>query len=438
MRLRRLIDFPSLILAVAFAAQLDDVAGSKLRSSVASTWTGVYTPSESGISTLARPRQICGFCFVRMRLDKADSSLIYLDEFPQWLSYVDDLNARVSTKETSAMSILSSHLGDAALYKMIEGAQFITKTKDFAAKLEGKLMQHWVATAKDPDDVFRLMELDKIERDLLRNTKFNVWAKYVDDFNARYPETATTMVPTLRLHRYDGRLLFSMAAAGMKVETTKTPPPSYRNNWFTFLTAKPECSIFFLRRFDKEDVAWVIRAAKAEDATRDVVTKLESAQLKIWWNDGKSVDDVTNLLMLDGRAVTFTNNPLVSTCVSYMNIFITENPVKVTKLLSSLETQFKDRPLNQILQLASKFPSMEAAATKTQIEKMLGYLANNESPAKVFKLLALDDVGDTILSNPLFTRWKDYVEDFNKNTLVNTNHGSPRSFGIINGVVSIE
>ncbi|GMF40271.1 unnamed protein product [Phytophthora fragariaefolia] len=97
-----------------------------------------------------------------------------------------------------------------------------------------------------------------------------------------------------------------------------------------------------------------------------------------------------------------------------MNIFITESPDKVTKLLSTLEARFKDRPLNQILLIASKFPSMEAAATKTQIEKIRGYLANNESPAKAFKLLALDDVGDTILGNPLFKRWKDYVWDFNK------------------------
>ncbi|GMF40272.1 unnamed protein product [Phytophthora fragariaefolia] len=365
MRFRRLIKLPILIIAIAFVAQLGEVVDAKRRSSAYSVWASVYTLSESGgpsvrvlragddgnkgergglsvpftekLKTLASSKvtpeklQSCldkgkpaDSVFVRMRLDKVESWLIYLDEFPQWLSYVDDLNAKVSTRKNSAMSILSTHFGDAALYKMIEGAQFITRTKDLAAKLEGKLMQHWVATAKDPDDVFRLMELDKIERDLIRNAKFNVWVKYVDDFNARYPEKATTMVPTLRLHRYDDHVLFNMAAAGMKVEATKSAATKLQEQliyvwlssrkspddalvelglgqassklfenslfagWVRYLHAynaefpHRQTGVFdmFMRRFGNDNAAWVIRAAKANDATRDVVTKLESAQLK--------------------------------------------------------------------------------------------------------------------------------------------------------------
>ncbi|GMF47785.1 unnamed protein product [Phytophthora fragariaefolia] len=192
--LRRLIEFSSLFIVIVFDAQLDAVAGSKLRSSVASAWTGVYTPSGNGISTVRALRsgddgnngERGGFrwldqgksavaVFVRMRLDKADSSLIYSAEFPQWLDYVGYLNAKGSTKETSAMSILSSHLGDETLYKMIDEAQFITGTKDLAAHLERKLMQYWVVTAKAPGDAFHFMELNKAERNLLQNTKFNAW-----------------------------------------------------------------------------------------------------------------------------------------------------------------------------------------------------------------------------------------------------------------------
>ncbi|GMF60828.1 unnamed protein product [Phytophthora fragariaefolia] len=329
MRLRQLIEFPSLILVIAFVAQLDVTTGVKQRSSIYSTWTSVYTPSESGVSTAralragddgnngergglsvpfterlkrlvatATPEKLQSWLgkgkpadavFIRMRLDKAKSWLIYSDEFTQWLNYVDDLN-KVSKKETSAMSILSTHFGDAELYTMIEGAHYVTRTKDLAAKLEGKLMQHWVATAKTPDDVFHLMELDKVERDLIRNAKLHAWSKYVDDFNARYPEKATSMIPTLRLQQYDDRFMFTMAAAGMKVE-----------------------------------------------ATENVATKLQEQLIHAWLTSRKSPDDAL----------------------------------------------------------------------------IQGYLANNQSPEKVFKLLALDDVGDTILSNPLFKRWKDYVEDFN-------------------------
>ncbi|GMF30508.1 unnamed protein product [Phytophthora fragariaefolia] len=382
--------------------------------------------------------------------------MFHCDQLPKWLNYVDDLNKK-STKETSAISILSTHLGDATLYKMIEGAKFYPSTNDIAKTLEVKLWQLWVGTAKAPDDVFRLMEFDNVGMNLLRNAKFNSWSKYVDDFNARYPEKATSMIPTLSLQHYDDRFIFSMAAAGVKVEAIENVATKLREQlihvWLTSRKSPDDAlvelglgrassklfedSLFadwvryldaynanfprhqsgmldvFMRRFGNENTALVIRAAQVKDATRGVVTKLESAQLKIWQSNGKSVDDVANLLMIDGGAASFTGNPLVSPWVSYMNIFVAENPDKVKKLLSTLEARFKDGPLNQILLLAAKFPSMEAAVTKIQIAKIQGYLANNQSPEKVFKLLALDDVGDTILSNPLFKRWKDYVADFN-------------------------
>ncbi|GMF49551.1 unnamed protein product [Phytophthora fragariaefolia] len=262
MRLRRLVEVPSLVFAIAFVVQLDQVIGTKLRSSSYSIWSGAFIPSKGGIPTVrvlthgddgnngerdglsvssieklkalvsskVTPEKLQSWlnkgkpadaAFTRMHLDKTESWLIYSDEFPKWLSYVDDLNAKISTKKTSAISILSAHFGDAALYKMIDGAQYRTRTKDLAAKLERELMQYWVATAKAPDDVFLVMELNNVETNLLKNIKFRAWSKYVDDYNARYPEQEASMIPALRLQRYDDQVLFSMAAAGMNLEATK-------------------------------------------------------------------------------------------------------------------------------------------------------------------------------------------------------------------------
>ncbi|KAE9040128.1 hypothetical protein PR002_g5130 [Phytophthora rubi] len=91
-----------------------------------------------------------------------------------------------------------------------------------------------------------------------------------------------------------------------------------------------------------------------------------------------------------------------------------ENPGQATKMLSRLETRFHDKALNQILTAAMKFPSMNKAAVTMQTEKIQGYLANNRSPQKVFIWLDLDNVGDELLSNPLFTKWMEYVKDFNQ------------------------
>ncbi|KAE9011124.1 hypothetical protein PR002_g15182 [Phytophthora rubi] len=97
-----------------------------------------------------------------------------------------------------------------------------------------------------------------------------------------------------------------------------------------------------------------------------------------------------------------------------MDRFLKENPGQATKLLTTLETRFPDKALNQILLAAMKFPSMEKAAITIQTEKMQGYLANNRSPEKVFTWLDLDNVGESLLSDPLFMKWMKYVKDFNQ------------------------
>ncbi|KAE9334192.1 hypothetical protein PR003_g13647 [Phytophthora rubi] len=132
----------------------------------------------------------------------------------------------------------------------------------------------------------------------------------------------------------------------------------------------------------------------------------------MWLRSGKSVDDVFGLLGFRTKS-DFTGNPLLNTWVSYMDMLL-ENPGQATKMLSRLETRFHDKALNQILTAAMKFPSMNKAAVTMQTEKIQGYLANNRSPQKVFIWLDLDNVGDELLSNPLFTKWMEYVKDFNQ------------------------
>ncbi|KAE9045311.1 hypothetical protein PR002_g2282 [Phytophthora rubi] len=148
-----------------------------------------------------------------MRLDKEKYWLLYLPQFTDWLRYVDDLSAKNPTKGTSAFSTLTSHYGDAALYKMIEEAAKFAGTKDLATKLQKELMQHWIATAKSPDDVFHAMNLDKAKQNILSNPEFTAWAKYVDDFNAKYPENPALMAPVLSKYYSDGTLIEMVAVA---------------------------------------------------------------------------------------------------------------------------------------------------------------------------------------------------------------------------------
>ncbi|KAE8953728.1 hypothetical protein PF011_g32332 [Phytophthora fragariae] len=136
----------------------------------------------------------------------------------------------------------------------------------------------------------------------------------------------------------------------------------------------------------------MLQKAKTTDETRSIAKQLESAQLEMWFSGGKSVDDVLELLDFRMK-FDFTGNPLLNTLVSYMDRVLKENPGQATTMLTKLETRFKDRALNQILLAAMKFPSMEKAAIAIQTKKIQGYVANNESPVKVFEWLNLDNVG---------------------------------------------
>ncbi|KAE9334190.1 hypothetical protein PR003_g13645 [Phytophthora rubi] len=383
--------------------------------------------------------------------------LLYRPQFTDWLKYVDDLSAKNPTKGTSAFSTLTAQYGDAALYKMIEEAANFAGPKDLATKLQKELMQHWIATAKSPDDVFHAMSLDKVKHNILSNPEFTAWAKYADDFNAKHPEKSALMAPTLSKYYSDHALVKMTQLAisggesksiatkvqdalvhlwlssrkkpddalielglGRTVDTLMESPLfniwlAYMNAYSTKYPQEKSAAIEALTRtFSDIKVARMLAKAKTTEATRTIAKQLEIAQLEMWLSGGKSVDDILGLLGL--RTIfDFTGVPLFNTWVSYMNMYLKENPGQAPTLLTMLETRFKDRALNQILLASMKFPSMEKAAITIQTKKIQGYVANNESPVKVFTWLNLDNVGDNLLIDPLFTKWMKYVKDFNKN-----------------------
>ncbi|KAE8983669.1 hypothetical protein PF011_g21079 [Phytophthora fragariae] len=478
------------------------VTGPTLPVSDFSTWTGVHTASESGISTTrflragsvvddsddgeeraglsvpiaekaktlfssskVTPERLqkwlaegkpADTVFARMRLGKAGEFLLFRPQFTDWLKYVDDLSAKNPAKATSALSTLTAHYGDAALYKMIEEAAKFADTKGLATKLQKEQMQYWIVTAKAPDDVFHTMNLDNVKRSILSNPKFTAWTKYVDDLNAKYPEKSALMAPALSKY-YSDRALIEMAdemisggefkSVATKIQdelihlwlsSKKTPDDALVelgldqtagtlmisplfNTWFKYTNAyttkypqqKSTVIEALTRTFDDIDVPRMLQKAKTTDATRTIAKQLESAQLEMWWNSGKKVDDVFALLDLR-KYSHFTGNPLLNTWVSYIDRILKEDPDRATRLLNSLALRFSDKALNQFLRAAMKFPSMEKAATTIQTEKIYGYLTNNQSPQRVFKWLNVDSVGDNHLSDPLFTKWMKYVKDFNQ------------------------
>ncbi|KAK1935644.1 hypothetical protein P3T76_010339 [Phytophthora citrophthora] len=174
---------------------------------------------------------------------------------------------------------------------------------------------------------------------MLKAPQFNLLIKFTDAYNMKFPQTKTTMIETLT------------------------------------------------DAFGDKKTADVLAAVKAKDMkVKKIATELEAAQLQMWLSSGKSVDDVYQLMKLPfSKTVNyFTGNPLSPVWIAYLNTFSIQNSEKVLKMLSTMTTQFRDRPMMQILQAAEKFPNMEKIAAKLQLQLTEKVLATEVSPREAF------------------------------------------------------
>ncbi|OWZ19972.1 hypothetical protein PHMEG_0005691 [Phytophthora megakarya] len=405
---------------------------------------------------------------MRMHLHLDGISFYANPQFPQWVRYADTLSAKFP--EMSAISILTRRYGDDLLYDIIQTAKRSPHSKNIAMELETKQMQHWLTTAKDPDEVSRLYKLNWVGKNILREPGFITWVKYVDDLKIKHPEEQLWMSSTLTKYFTDEVLLEITKRAKLSKESKKiaikvendwlregiqkhkTPDQvlldlgfghttehlidqflaknSLLTLWFKYMNIfnkwypeeKTTMMETFTKRFGDYGMAKTLHNSKTQnwgtfgEKVEKLLPRLESAQLKMWLDSDKTTDDVFKLLKLDDEVhfYTFQDKALLTTWVSYINAFITKNPGQKKELFSALKLRFKDRPLNEILNVAKHFPSIGGTATTIQAGKIQKYFANNVSPKRVFELLGLSKERNYILDSPVFHSWMNYVEAFNK------------------------
>uniref|UniRef100_H3GEX7 RxLR effector PexRD54 WY domain-containing protein n=1 Tax=Phytophthora ramorum TaxID=164328 RepID=H3GEX7_PHYRM len=393
-----------------------------------------------------------------MKLNTKSGGLLFYDpQFAVWIKYVDDLSAKYPAKATSAISTLRTQYGDDALYKLLESAKWVPGQESLATRLQAEQMQHWATVGKNPDDVFRLFDLQKAGSSLLTNRKFNSWVTYVDDLNTLNPEKAASTIPTLTTY-YRDYILFKMLDAAKKSDETmsiatkleaqqlqgwlrsgKSPDNAFVqmglgnvednlmasplfSTWVKYLddfnaqypTKETTLLHLLTKRFEDEPLAKIIASGKTLDSTKALATRLENQQMQVWLANGKSSDDVFTLLKLDKAEENFFGNPLYKTWSSYMSVYNNKHPGEQTNLFKILTVHYNDRGLIRILEEAKKSPHLESTASKLQTEKIQSHLASKESPDEIFNLLGLGDAWDNVLGNPLFKIWLDYVKKFDQ------------------------
>lgn len=91
-----------------------------------------------------------------------------------------------------------------------------------------------IRVGRTPEGTLYQLKINKVPDNLLTSPDFKDWAKYLDEFNTKYPDKKTTMFETF-LHYYSDKCLSQMLIAAKKnpstQETAAGLQTSLFNNW---------------------------------------------------------------------------------------------------------------------------------------------------------------------------------------------------------------
>ncbi|EEY55285.1 RXLR effector family protein, putative [Phytophthora infestans T30-4] len=194
------------------------------------------------------------------------------------------------------------------------------------------------------------MHLNKAGSELFSNPQFSPWVQYVDDLS-KLSKKEVSAVSTLIVSYGDTRL-YEMIEKAKTISQTKALATKLEaeqmRHWVTTRKNPEEIGVGHLDQVHscfQRDIP-----GQEDNNVRDIHKDLEA-----WLSSGKSVEDVFDLLRLNLTKDDFFKNPVLSIWVSYLNTIVTDNPNKMSEVLSFLKTRFTTTPLLRTLAKAKQF-----------------------------------------------------------------------------------
>ncbi|OWZ00793.1 RxLR effector protein [Phytophthora megakarya] len=201
----------------------------ELSVSVSEKLKSLFTPATATSKTMnrwAKNKKSAEAAFARLRLDRGANPILQ-PQFSKWVEHVDEMNV----PGESVIETLTKIYGDDKVFRMIKKAKLDSGMQNYAITLEADQMKRWVAIRKDPDEIFRLFDLDVVRYHIFEKPEFSTWAKYVEDVSARHPEQPSLMYTTLAKYYYDDALL-NLANAAKRSENTMPMANKVIDDWF--------------------------------------------------------------------------------------------------------------------------------------------------------------------------------------------------------------
>ncbi|ETO66921.1 hypothetical protein F444_16015 [Phytophthora nicotianae P1976] len=392
-----------------------------------------------------------------LSLDKAGDQLLASPRFQTWSKYINYYNKEYPSEATTVMEKLTYNLGEEEVIGILAAARKVPSTEKAAAKLQAEQSKIWLSADKDPEELFKLLQLDKTGDDLLDNPQFKYWGKYVEDFNLNPQlEDLVSIIDIVRKNFADD-VLAHMIVTGMKAPSTKSMAQRMEDElfkgWITNLKTpdvvfmylklnkagekvfeNPLWSMYtkyldhfnkvvpmkqttmisaFARNYDKEALAKILIAAKKDLRTERLASKLYTEQIQRWLTTKDPPDQIFKALKLDEVTDDIFTSPLFNTWSTYLDDFNAKFPDEKVSMIDTYRTNSDDAFLAKMFVNAKEIPAMEQLATKLQADQLQRWLANRDTPDDIFRALKLNAAVDDVLANPLLNTWATYLEDFN-------------------------
>ncbi|RMX62723.1 hypothetical protein DD238_007960 [Peronospora effusa] len=330
-------------------------------------------------------------------------------------------------RRTTAMKTTETSEERALTFNFSELAPNFTKLKSITAAFYHKI-QSWVwrLTRKSSDEVFELLKLNKVVKldtegaTLFEDPRFMKWVTFVKASYSKDPTAATeAMLKTLANHYSDGAALNKLLVAGTETNGVKAIADLAADLQAAQLKKKhPKdhiaVTLTAFQEFYKDDTAWskllvAGTETKGVKSIADLAANLQAAQLKKWDNEGKTVEEVLQILELHTTKGNPFQDPLFWQFFAFVKLKHPKDHIAVT-LTAFREFYKDDAAWAQLLVAGMKTDSVKSISTNLLWSQLSRWTEGGKTVGELFTLVGLEKIGEGLFKSPLFMQWVTFVE----------------------------
>ncbi|KAL4092828.1 hypothetical protein PRIC1_011819 [Phytophthora ramorum] len=388
--------------------------------------------------------------FKNLQVEGTGDKLFQSTQFEKWATTVAKNFKKTPEKvPTSMASALVSHYGDEALAALLVTAKQNYQSRTVATQLENGLLQNWKSAGKTGDDVFELLKLSDKGEKLFETPLAATWMSFMAKLNTQNSDevmfaslkklygdevlakmiagaknsagvgATANKLEQVQLNRWlsEGKTVDDIfALLKLNKEGEKLYQSPMLRTWLSYvdLQGKNPYDLLLVKlsaHYDEAGLAKMLVAAKKDGKAPGLARMLEEVQFKNWQSDGKSADNIYNLLKLNLDGDDILKSPMLTTWISYTTK-LDENPYEL--LLVNLMKRYDDATLIKMFVAAKRGSATGSIGTKLEEVQLKNWLSHGKSADGVFKLLQLNKEGDDIFASSLWSVWSSYLTKLNR------------------------